>query len=312
MSQNIQILRPDENNATTPHQTAIQRLAQHFSLEMLPTEINKVSSLPHIYPGARIFVPRLPKSDFNAVVSAATKLRKMGFMPVPHLAARTIHTADHLDEMLRRLTQEADIKELLLIAGSQDRAEGVFENTLQLLKTGMLAKHGIARIGVAGHPEGHPQASADALHAALVEKNLYAAQTGAHLYLITQFFFDAAPVIAWERRIRNQGNLLPIEIGLHGATSIASLARHAGLCGVGASMKMLLRQSTNILQMASLRTPDKLLSDIALATITDPATLFRGVHFFPLGGLNKTIEWATSVSAGRFSLKNDGGLNIES
>ncbi len=162
------------------------------------------------------------------------KLRKMGFEPVPHLAARTIQNSVHLTEMLRRLTWEGSVREVLLIAGSQDRAEGTFENTLQLLETGLLAEYGIETIGVAGHPEGHPQAGEQALHDALAAKNRYATQTGAHLYLVTQFFFDAAPVIAWERRIREAGNKLPIEVGLHGVTGIASLARHAAACGESA------------------------------------------------------------------------------
>lgn len=310
MSQNIQILSSRERNDIKPAQQAIQSLTQHFSFEMLPAEIIKPPSLANIHPDTRIFIPRLPKGDFDTVVKAATRLRSMGFTPVPHLTARTIRTASQFDDMLRRLTQEAGVAEILLIAGSQAQAEGIFDNTLQLLKTGLLAKHNITRIGVAGHPEGHPQANPEALSAALAEKNLYAIETGAHLYLVTQFFFDAAPVIAWEQRIRREGNQLPVYAGLHGATSIASLARHATACGIGDSIKMLLRQSTNILQMASLRTPDRLLSDIALAMIADPATLFRGVHFFPLGGLTRTIDWASAVAAGRFSLKN-GGLTID-
>ena len=310
MSQYIQILNPTENNETRSTRETIQSLARSFSLEMLPAEILKTSALPQILPGTRLFIPRLPKGDFDSVVSAAAKLRKMGFAPTPHLTARTIQSAVHLDEMLRRLTLEAGTEEVLLVAGSQEQATGDFENTLQLLQTGLLEKHNIKRIGVAGHPEGHPQASPAALRAALAEKNLYAAQTGAHVYLVTQFFFDATPVIAWERRIRDEGNLLPIHIGLHGATSMTSLARHAAACGVGASMKLLMRQSTTILQMASLRTPDRLLSDIALAMSADPASLFCGVHYFPLGGLAKTIDWATAVAAGRFSFKN-GKLSLD-
>ncbi len=52
--------------------------------------------------------------------------------------------------------------ELLLIAGGME-AVGEYHETVQILDSGCLEEAGIRRIGVAGHPEGHPDVAQDLL-----------------------------------------------------------------------------------------------------------------------------------------------------
>ena len=58
--------------------------------------------------------------------------------------------------MLASYRAEAGVDEVLIIGGGVDQPVGAFDNSLQVLETGLLQKHGIRRVGVAGHPEGSP------------------------------------------------------------------------------------------------------------------------------------------------------------
>ena len=68
-------------------------------------------------------------------------------------------------------------------------------------------------------------------------ENEFARKEGLDLYIETQFCFEAAPVVAWERRIRASGNDLPIRVGIPGPATIKTLLRFAQISGIGPSMR---------------------------------------------------------------------------
>lgn len=291
---------------TAELRAAIDGLVRDASIEALPGEVTKGgegwAALPR---GTRVFITRLPGAGFEETVTAARRLRERGLRPVPHVTARGTNSPESLAETLHRLREEGGVDDILLIAGTQDPPAGVYRDALAILDSGILERAGLRRIGVAGHPEGHPDASGQALDDALEAKNAYARKTGIELYLVTQFFFDAAPVIAWERRIRRQGNRLPVHPGLHGVTGLASLARHGARCGVGASLKMLTRPG-RIAGLIGTGTPNGLLVDIARAALDDPDTLFSAIHLYPLGGFARTAAWLARLRAGDFEIGENG------
>src|SRR6185437_6603629 len=131
------------------------------------------------------------------------------------IVARRTESAAVLDDFLKRLTGEAGVTRVLCVAGDIAAAEGEFDSALQILEGGFFEKHGIKKIGVAGHPEGHKQVKDETLRDAVVRKNAYAQKTGADLRLVTQFSFVAEPVIEWDKSIASI-NKLPISIGLPG------------------------------------------------------------------------------------------------
>ena len=45
---------------------------------------------------------------------------------------------------------------MLLIGGDVARAKGPFRSSSEVRASGLIEAHGIARLSVAGHPEGHP------------------------------------------------------------------------------------------------------------------------------------------------------------
>ena len=126
------------------------------------------------------------------------------------------------------------------------------------------------------------------------------------MYLVTQFCFEAGPVIRWIERLRAIGIGLPVRIGVPGPASIKTLLRYAQECGIGPSMRVLTRQARNVAKLLTVQTPDRLLADLAEFQAADPEQQLRGVHLYPFGGFGKTCAWFTSVAEGRFSLARDG------
>ena len=296
----------------SPKQSIIELLSG-FTTETTPAAAAKIADYrAHLQPGATVFITFLPGSRFKDTVAVAIRLRGEGLNPVPHFAARSVPSRAFLEENLARLTGEAGVDQTLLIGGALNQPLGEFSNTMQLLDTGLFDKHGIGRIGIAGHPEGSPDIPDSQIRTALAWKNAFAERTGASMYIVTQFCFEAAPVIAWDKRIQAEGNRLPVYIGLPGLASLKALIGHARACGVGPSMRFLTRQARNVTKLLTVSAPDRLVTALAAYRANDPGCGIHGVHVYPLGGLKKSARWAQAVVEGRFEMREDGqGFEVD-
>jgi methylenetetrahydrofolate reductase (NADPH) len=301
-----------EKPAMTPEKQRIADLLAGFSIETTPGAAAKTDSWRALLaPGTCVYVTFLAGSEFADTMKTVKRLRDEGMRPVPHIAARGVPSRAGLAEWLERMRGEAGIDEVLLIAGGQDKPLGDFDNTMQLLETGLFEGHGIRRIGVAGHPEGSPDFSDEAAMRALLDKNAYARRTGCEMYIATQFVFEAKPVIEWDRRIRAAGNTLPIHIGVPGLATIKTLLAHARICGIGPSIRVLTRQAGHLAKLLSLRTPDRLVADLAAWKAQEPECGVARVHLDPLGGMRKTAAWARAVRDGAFEMNASGGFDLD-
>ena len=303
---------PTGARVLVPAKARIVELIRGFTTETTPGAAAKISDYRHfLAPGSTVYITFLPGADFAETVSVSIRLRSEGFEPVPHLAARSLPDKHYLDEQLARLAGDAGVNHVLAIGGGTARPLGPFSDSMQVLETGLLDRHGIRRIGVAGHPEGSPDIPDDA--AAIAWKNAFAERTGADLYIVTQFCFEAEPIMAWDRQLQAEGNRLPIRVGIPGLATIKSLLAHAKACGVGPSMSFLSRQARNIGKIFSISTPDRLVAALAEYRGTDPDCGIEGVHMYPLGGLSKTAHWCRAVVDGRFTMNvRGGGFTIDS
>ena len=278
-----------------------------FSLETTPNSAAKIASFSEcVRPQTPVYITFLPGSDFDATIALATRLRREGFDPVPHFAARSIPDRAFLERNLERLRGEANISRVLLIGGAVPTPVGEFSDSMQLLETGLFDRHGIKMIGLAGHPEGSPDISDEGIRQALKWKNAFAERTDASLYLVTQFCFEAAPIIAWDKRIQAEGNWLPIHIGIPGLATVKTLMAHAKACGIGNSMKFITRQAMNIAKLLTVSAPDKLVAELAAYKARDPACGIASVHMYPLGGLKKSADWSYAVADGQFDWNRNG------
>lgn len=301
------------NQAIQPATTVdqIQSFFSGFTAETTPKSADKIADFrEHLRPETPVYITFLPGSDFNDTVAVAKRLRDEGFTPIPHFAARSIKDKATLEDYISRVTNEAGVDWILCIAGAVDQPIGEFSDSTELLKTGLFEKHGINRIAVAGHPEGSPDMSDKAIMDALRWKNEYARQTGTEMYLVTQFAFEAQPIIAWDRHIRAEGNELPIHIGIPGLATLKSLLMHAKACGVGASMRILTKQARNVTKLLVVNTPDKLVHDLASYKKHDPDCSIDGVHMYPLGGLRRSALWSYAVVDGNFSMGINGNFKV--
>src|ERR1700694_2950101 len=123
--------------------------------------------------------------------------------PVPHLVARNFTSREAFGDLLARLRNEAAIHRVLIIAGDRDDAAGPLESAIDAVESGLLQRHGIDEVGIAGYSDGHPRISTDMLDRALAAKIEAAEQSGLKVHIVTQFAFDAAIIIAWVRRMRD-------------------------------------------------------------------------------------------------------------
>ena len=296
----------------SPGQSIIE-LVSGFTTETTPAAAAKIADYrAHLRPDATVFITFLPGSSFADTIAVAMRLRHEGFNPVPHFAARSMPSRAYLEESLARLTGDAGIDQVLLIGGALNQPLGEFTDTMQLLDTGLFDKYRITRIGIAGHPEGSPDIPDAKVREALEWKNAFAERTGASMYIVTQFCFEAAPVIAWDKRIQSEGNRLPVYIGIPGLASLKALIGHARACGVGPSMRFLTRQARNVAKLLAVSAPDRLITELAAYRATDPGCGIHGVHVYPLGGLKKSARWVQAVVDGRFEMREDGqGFEVD-
>ena len=284
---------------------------QGFTAETTPGSAAKTPDFrEHLRPGTVVYITFLPGSDFDDTVAVAKRLRNEGFVPVPHFAARSIPDQATFDNYLARVVGEAGVDWVLCIAGAVDKPVGNFSDSTQLLDTGLFDKHGIKKIALAGHPEGSPDMSDESIMAALNWKNGFADRTDAELYLVTQFAFESAPVIAWDKMLQTEGNKLPIHIGIPGLATLKTLLMHAKACGIGASMKFLTKQARNVTKLMVVNTPDKLVTALADYCANDTNSGIEGVHVYPLGGLRRSAKWSYAVTDGDFALDSNGGFKV--
>jgi methylenetetrahydrofolate reductase (NADPH) len=290
----------------------VRGLTSPYSVEITPKEAPSLPPLPELLPpGTAVYLTFLPGTPWAETVAVARSVTDAGMRPVPHLAARAVPDRAALRRMLADLTA-VGVQDLLVLAGSLSTPVGEFHEAAQVLDSGLLEEAGITRVGIVGHPEGHPDVADDELNRALVAKCRIGRERGLDLHIVTQFAFAAEPIVAWDRDIRAMGVDVPVHVGLPGLTSPTRLLRFGLRCGVGASLKVLRQQAGGVLKLATshVHHPDATLVGIAAAAAADPASLLRAVHFFPFGALAATTAWANDIRDGRFELDDRDRLRV--
>jgi methylenetetrahydrofolate reductase (NADPH) len=290
-------------------QRAIAELMGGVSLEATrPTDGDIAALVVNAPAGTRVYLSAIPTRPPHEVIRIAARLHAAGFEPVPHLAARSFASVGALDDFLARAGDEACVRRVLVIAGDRSEPTGPFRSAVEAIDSGVLQRRGICEIGIAGYPEGHPRIAAGELEQALLDKIQITEQVGLSVHVVTQFAFDAAPIISWIERLRDFGIECPVRIGLAGPATVSRLLRFAARCGVQASAQGLARQAGLMRQVFGLSAPDGLVR--ALAEARQAGRLGQAkLHFFSFGGLAATGRWTSAVAAGRISLA-PGGFQV--
>ncbi len=275
-------------------QQRIVDLVRACSFELSPRDAFAGARLRELFePGTTIFVNSPPSAAYADVVAACARLRRAGFGVVPHVVARHLAGFTEANDFLRRLAKEAEVAQVLLLGGDTPRPEGPFDSALALLATGVVERHGIAAVAFAGYPEGHPQIDSGALHAALLAKLELARRRGLVPSVVTQFGFEPQPIQRWIAARRAEGVTCPIRIGLAGPASVATLAKYAVRCGIGASLRALAHGHAAIARILTEASPDAVID--ALVAGEDPAAPINGLHIYTFGGARRTAAWHTDT-----------------
>jgi methylenetetrahydrofolate reductase (NADPH) len=305
----LQLPTADEAPLPDPIQRIVA-LARGWSLEAtLPNEAEIAALAAVVRPGAQLYLTAVPTRDPMAQIDVALRLSAAGFAPVPHVAVRNFASAAALDGFLARMAGEAGVRRILIIAGDRDQPAGPFRDAIEAIDNGILQRHAISEIGIAGYPDGHYRMSQQELDDALTEKIEIAAQVGLAVHIVTQFCFEPEPIVTWIQRLRDFGIENPVRIGLVGPTNIATLLRYARRCGVRASAQGIARQSGLARHMFGISAPDGLVRALADARAAGHMGDVA-LHFYSFGGMAATARWASAVADGRITLDATGTFQV--
>src|SRR5438874_1607773 len=244
----------------------------------------------HFAEGTDVTITFLPGDHYGHNIETAAALRRAGFNPVPHIAAREIASREALDDFLARSRGEAGVTRLLLVAGDVVAARGPFKSSHDVCASGLIEAHGFARLSVAGHPEGHPYLSPAATFKALDAWQDWARQTNIRIDILTQFCFESAPILKWLGELDARGIGLPVIVGVAGPASPATLMKFALRCGIGNSMRSLRGQIGRYGRLLTDAGPDEVMRGLQSAPTAATAAI-SGFHLFPFGGLSKAANW---------------------
>jgi methylenetetrahydrofolate reductase (NADPH) len=286
---------------TATTSTSIAGTVRGYSIEVNPSDPKVVdAAVARLDPGTEVFLTWIPGANPMDLIGPAARLQRAGLVPVPHIGARHIQSSSELEQFAARLVGDAGVDRVLVIGGDRATPAGPYACSLAVMQTEIFQKLGIVRMAIAGFPEGNPYISEIALNEALSSKLMFARSAGLELSIVTQFCFEAEPIVDWLRRIRARGIDVPIRVGLAGPAGLITLARYAVRCGIGTSLRVL-TENPSFAKLLVEKGPEPIIRGVAGPAESGNATSMpfdiAGLHFFVFGGFNKTVDWINAARA---------------
>ncbi|WP_432482664.1 methylenetetrahydrofolate reductase [Kineococcus esterisolvens] len=270
---------------------ALHDVLQDFSLEMTGKDVPRLQEArAAIPPGTRINVTHLANEDLQMRVAAAEAVRDCGFVPVPHISARRLESAQELQTFLEALQRAGASSDVFVVGGDPPTPAGPYEDSLAVIRSGLLQQHGVRHVSVSGYPEGHPDITDPVLWQAIEAKATALREQGLRGSVTTQFGFDVDPVFTWLEEVRARGIDLPVRIGVPGPAGIRRLLGYAQRFGVGTSAGIAKKYGFSITNLVGTAGPATF-----VRTLTERYDPQRHgglrLHFYTFGGLKATSEW---------------------
>ncbi len=271
-------------------------ITEGYSIEITAKDVDGFrAAAPKLAPETPVAVTFLPGEALEARITAAKTVRELGFEPMPHFSARRIKSEAELKDMLERMAKEAGVKRCFAIAGDPSTAEGPYADSSSLIETGLFEANGIKAIGIAGHPEGHPNMTDQECFDVLKKKCDMINERGMKPLIVTQFGFDPDAFMQWLKDVRAAGIDAPVRIGVPGPTSITALMKFAARCGVSASASVLTKYGISVTKLLGTAGPDKMVDAFAKGFSEEHGRV--RLHFYPFGGLSKTVDWVNNYTS---------------
>ena len=270
-------------------ETVAKRIRQDLQksyMEIIPVPgiEDKLDSLPS---DMYLAVTCSPTKGVDETLELSEKLIERGFKVTPHIASKCVSGEKHLEAIIKKL-DELGIESIFVPGGDRPEPMGDFNNALDLLKALKKLGHNLNKIGMAAHPEGHPDVSDEILMEALEEKKDLAD------FIVTQMCFDAEILNDWMNQIQKKGIELPVWVGLPGVIERGRLLKTSLRIGVGDSLRFLRKKSqvATELMKSSIYNPDDLVRDITeIIDIND--SKLAGYHIYCFNQIETTEKWRT-------------------
>jgi methylenetetrahydrofolate reductase (NADPH) len=286
---------PSSTGALDAAPAGAAELIASGSLEMGAHRPQDAAAIAALLPsGTPVYVNHLPRHSLEQSLASIAALRAAGLEPVPHIAARRISGRAELESFLRR----AAVAKALVVGGDEPEPRGPYADAAALLRSGLLAAHGLREIGLPGYPEGHPRIPAAELERDFHEKLELTAAQGLGRYLLTQFSFAPGRALEFCAALARRAPGVPLYVGLPGPATAAALLRFAQRCGVSASLRALQAQGMNAVRLVAHTDPGEQLAQIAHYCAAHASRCnVVGVHLFSFGGVTATAGWMNRVLA---------------
>lgn len=286
--------RDPKGTIVTPE---IAAFLQGYSIEVMPRTAAKIENFRRLLPpGTRVYIAHIDGTPIAEMVATAKRLNQQGYPVMPHFPARIIQDKATLADWINRYQGEADVRQALLLAGGMASPQGEFDNSMQLLQTGLFGDAGFTNLHVAGHPEGNRdidrKGSTSKVDEALRWKQNFSETSDAKMALATQFAFAAKPIIDWVDSLALAGIDIPVHIGIAGPARLQTLIKFAIACGVGPSLKVLQKRAMDVSKLLLPYEPTDVIAELAAHKAANPDFNIEKVHFFPLGGIKTNAKWA--------------------
>jgi methylenetetrahydrofolate reductase (NADPH) len=207
--------------------TSLRELLSAPRYEVIPAKNTELAVAEWVPAGMTVTITASPVKGLEPTVELAEKLAARGYRVVPHLAARSVASLAHLDEVVARLTA-CGVDDVFVPGGDATHPAGPFDGALALLQRLDEIGRPFGRIGITGYPESHPKIHDDIVIQAMWDKRRYAS------YIVSNVTFDTVGLGRWIGRIRARGVTLPLYVGRPGRTDPAAAdGRGGGRLGVG-------------------------------------------------------------------------------
>ena len=277
------------SNLNQISETVAKRIRQDLQksyMEIIPVPgiEDKLDSLPS---DMYLAVTCSPTKGVDETLELSEKLIERGFKVTPHIASKCVSGEKHLEAIIKKL-DELGIESIFVPGGDRPEPMGDFNNALDLLKALKKLGHNLNKIGMAAHPEGHPDVSDEILMEALEEKKDLAD------FIVTQMCFDAEILNDWMNQIQKKGIELPVWVGLPGVIERGRLLKTSLRIGVGDSLRFLRKKSqvATELMKSSIYNPDDLVRDITEQIDINDSRL-AGYHIYCFNQIETTEKWRT-------------------
>jgi len=267
---------------------ALIRDLREAYMEIFPSK-GIEDKLAVLTPNSYVAVTCSPTSGVDETLALCARLIDRGFRVTPHVAAKCVKDKAHLRSIMAELGR-LGVESMFVPGGDRPTPLGEYRTALQLLRDIADIDHRIDLIGVAAHPEGHPDVDGEVLLEELSLKQQYAQ------YLVTQMCFDADRIGQWLIDIRERGITLPAWIGLPGAIERTRLIQTSFRIGVGDSLRFLRRKSAVAAELmkTSLYEPNDLVAGLARYEAT-PECNIAGFHLFCFNQVERTETWRNAA-----------------